>query len=532
LLRFLDYILHGPKGTLVAVGKTNSTLKRNFVDPLFEMLGIDVKFYAGKQEVVLYGRTIVLIGANDERAEGKIRGNTFAGAMVDEATLLPESFFVTLLARLSLPGAQVFLTTNPDSPFHWLKKNYIDRIDEIDLKLFSFNLEDNPSLTETFKNNLKREFRGLWYKRFIEGQWCLAEGVIYDFFDERIHCLDLSPTSSRYFVCGVDYGTTNPCAFTLVGYDPSAYPNLWVEDEYVWDSRERNRQKTDSEYAEDLKKFLANKNVKAVVIDPSAASFKVECTRQGIQNIMDANNDVLDGIRYTSKLLSNGTLKVCKKCKNLIKEIQTYSWDEKSLKLGEDRPLKQNDHCFVAGAMVSTSNGQVPIEQVKEGDLVLTPIGYKRVLKTFIHEAEVIEYNILGKRITCTPEHKFFTANRGWIKAQDLTQSDTFLVNTLEERCLIQSSGMGINGIEAELQKIYVIEDITEDMIRQLKKTDISIEMFGNSIMERFHEDTIFITSMKTQQTMTLAISNVSELLNIYPIIKKILQKARKTLED
>lgn len=373
IIRFLDFIIHGPQGMLIAIGKTNTAIKRNFVDPLLDMLGLDVKYYAGKQEMHLYGKTIVLVGANDERAEGKIRGNTYAGAYVDELTLLPESFFTTLLARLSIEGAKLFATTNPDSPFHWLKKNYLDRMELLDLKRFYFKLEDNPSLTDTFKNNLKQEFRGLWYKRFIDGEWVLAEGAIYDFFDERIHCLDFPPTHSQYYICGIDYGTNNPCAFILVGYDPNNFPNIWVEEEYYWDSKEHNRQKTDSEYADDLKKFLGNKNVKAVIVDPSAASFKAEMIKMGFQNIMDANNDVLDGIRFTSKMLSNGTLKICKSCKNLIKEIQTYVWDEKSIKLGEDKPLKQNDHildglrytCLTWFAPIYNGTGEMDVEQYR-----------------------------------------------------------------------------------------------------------------------------------------------------------------------
>jgi PBSX family phage terminase large subunit len=284
-----------------------------------------------------------LVGANDERAEGKIRGNTYCGAYVDEITLIPESFWMILLSRLSVEGAKLFGTTNPDSPFHWLKKNFLDK-DDLDLKVFKFKMEDNPSLDAAFKENLVRSFRGLWYKRFIEGEWVLAEGAVYDFFDEKLHCLDFAPTSCKYFCVGVDYGTTNPCAFSLIGYDPSNAPNLWVEDEYYWDSREKNRQKTDSEYAEDLKKFIGGRNVKAIYIDPSAASFKAELVKVGVQNVLDADNEVLDGIRFTSKLLSNGTLKVCKKCKNLIKEFQTYVWDESSIKKGEDKPLKVNDH--------------------------------------------------------------------------------------------------------------------------------------------------------------------------------------------
>jgi PBSX family phage terminase large subunit len=340
----LEYIQKAPAGNLVIVGRTASTIKRNVVDEIFNLVGSDARHYIGKSEISLWNRRIYLIGCSDERAEQKLRGSTFAGAYVDEATLISESFWTMLLSRLSIPGAKLFATTNPDSPFHYLKKNYIDRSKELDMKTFEFKLDDNPSLTDGFKNNLKLEYQGLWYKRYILGEWCLAEGAIYDFFDEHMHCLEFAPTNPRYYVVGVDYGTTNPCGFGLFGYNPENYPNIWMEEEYYYDSREKMRQKTDSEYCEDLINFMKGKIVKAVVVDPSAASFKAECIKQGIQNIVDANNDVLDGIRFTAKMLSNGTLKICKSCKTLLKEIQSYSWDEKSIKLGEDKPLKTNDH--------------------------------------------------------------------------------------------------------------------------------------------------------------------------------------------
>lgn len=344
LIRWLKYIKEAPEGNLVMVGRTATTIKHNLIDEICNLVGADAKYYIGKSELKLFGRRIYLVGASDERAETKIRGSTFAGAYIDEITLIPESFFIMLLSRISIPNAKIFATTNPDSPYHWLKVNYIDRQDELDLKLWKFKLDDNPSLTEAFKTNLKAEYRGLWSRRYIDGEWCLAEGTIYDFFDTKLHCIDFPPGQGREYYVGVDYGTTNPAAFVLVAYNNMHYPNYWIEKEYYYDSSKHNRQKTDSEYAEDLKNFIGDIPVKQIYIDPSAASFKLECQRNGTRNILDAENEVLDGIRFVASMFNNGSLKICKACVNLIHEMSSYVWDSKSKDIGVDKPLKQNDH--------------------------------------------------------------------------------------------------------------------------------------------------------------------------------------------
>lgn len=341
------YCIYGPKGDLMMVGKTNTSIYRNVIKPMVEMIGADAQYFSGKQEMHLWGRTIYIVGANDERAQGKIQGSTLAGAYVDEASLIPESFFNMLLSRLSIPESKLFCTTNPDSPFHWLKANFIDRKDPenpLHIDSWAFLMEDNPSLTEEYKKQLKREYRGLWYQRYIEGKWVLAEGTIYDFFDTDLHTIALPPGPALYYLIGIDYGTTNPTAFSLIGYNPNLFPNIWLEKEYYWDSRKQNRQKTDSEYADDLKRFMKGYVIKAIYLDPSAASFKAELRKQGIEGVHDADNEVLDGIRYQSLLISNGTYKICKACVNAVKEYSQYRWDEKSIRLGEDKPLKENDH--------------------------------------------------------------------------------------------------------------------------------------------------------------------------------------------
>jgi len=533
LIRWLEYIQEAPPGNLVMVGRTATTIKHNLVDEICNLLGTDARYYSGKNELNLWGKRIYLVGASDARSEQKIRGATFSGAYVDEATLIPEAFWTMLLSRLSVPNSKIFTTTNPDSPFHWLKKNYIDRIDELDMKRWKFYLEDNPSLSEEFKISLKQEYRGLWYRRYIDGEWCLAEGTIYDFFDEAIHCIDFPPGQGKEYYVGIDYGTTNPCAFVLLGYNPMNYPNMWVEKEYYYDSAKHSRQKTDTEYAQDLAKFIEGIPISGIYVDPAAASFKLECSRQSIRNVFDANNDVLDGIRFVAGLFTNGTLKICKSCRNLIREMGAYVWDPKSKDLGVDKPLKANDHCFSEGTPIATHFGQRPIERVMIGDMVLTPIGYKYVIETFENESEVYEYEVLGQKIKCTPNHKFFTIN-GWKEARSLIQSDMFLIKTTGETCLRKSSYLTESSTDGTYPpRIFPIEDISEH-IKQiaLKDAAISIEMYGNSIMEKYPQDVIFITSMEIPRTMTLATSSIYQLASTYPNIWQIVQKNKLKLQE
>lgn len=347
LIRWIKFIRQGPPGDLIMCGRTDKTIKRNLINPLTDLIGADLSYQSGKGEVNIWGRTIYIVGANDDRAEAKIRGSTFAGALIDEVTLMPENFFKMLLSRLSVSGAKLFGTTNTDSPFHWLKTEFLDNKD-LDLESFQFNIEDNPSLTKEYVDNLKKEYQGLWYQRFIDGKWVLAEGAVYDFFDEKFHVIDHKPGNATEYIVGVDYGTTNPCVFVLIGYNPSLYPNMWLEKEYYYDSRKTNRQKTDSQYAKDLADFIDGIGIKTIYVDPSAASFKVECMRIGLTGLVDANNDVVDGIRFMSQLISNGTYKICGACPNSIQEFGTYLWDPKAAMRGEDKPIKSNDHSMDA----------------------------------------------------------------------------------------------------------------------------------------------------------------------------------------
>jgi len=344
ILRWLKFISNAPAGPLLMTGKTERTLTRNILDPIAEMIGASrISVNAGSGEAMILGRRIYLAGANDLRAEQKIRGLTLAGAYGDELTLWPESFFRMLLSRLSVPGAAFFGTTNPDTPHHWLKRDFIDRARELDLKTFRFRLSDNLSLHPDYIRNLEAEYTGLWRRRFIEGAWVMAEGAVYDMFDTRRHVVEYEPEAISNGWIGVDYGTTNPTVFLYLVQAQDG--RLFVLDEWRHDpAKSSSGQKTDIQFSAALKGFLNGKTVRFVYIDPSAASFRLQVFRDGVKNAAAADNAVLDGIREVASFLSAGRLLIHSRCRGLIDELSGYVWDQRAQERGEDTPRKLDDH--------------------------------------------------------------------------------------------------------------------------------------------------------------------------------------------
>lgn len=330
-------------GAYLMTAKTLTTLKRNCLDLLEELAGRrNFQYSVSGKEARLYGRKIYLEGAADSLAESKIRGMTLQGAYCDEVTLLDEEFFGMLLSRLSEPGARLFGTTNPEGPEHWFKRGYIDRADELNMLVFKFLIDDNTFLDPDYVASLKKEYTGVFYKRFILGEWCSADGLVFPMFDPARHVCDDIPAAVGYaeYYISVDYGTMNPCSMGLWRLDEVRAVRI---DERYYSGRTQKRLMTDEEYYLMLEGLAGNRDIRAVVVDPSAASFIETIRRHGRFSVRKANNNVLDGIRTVGSLLSGDRLLIFRSCKDIIREFGAYMWDTKA---GEDSVIKENDHAM------------------------------------------------------------------------------------------------------------------------------------------------------------------------------------------
>jgi len=355
LIRWLLFIAaDAPKrGALIMVGKSRDTVFRNIFepienDPTLAAFKPFVHYRQGAPTAIIFGRIVHVVGANDAKAELKIRGMTLAGGFVDELTTLPAEFWRQLLARASVIGAMIFATTNPDAPRHWLRTEYLLRLDQLpDWGVWRFTMKDNPSLSLAYITSLMREYTGVWFQRFILGRWVAAEGAIYDMLDKERHVIkhaDL-PNIERVLCAGVDYGTTHHTRGYLlgIGRTPAGLPALYVLSEFAPGAA------TVGEHAQMFKAWLAGQSVASwrepdwIAIDPAAAVFRQQVFSDGFSGVLRAHNAVLPGIQVVSSLLAAGRLFISDSCTQLIDALPGYVWDSAAAKRGETKPIKQND---------------------------------------------------------------------------------------------------------------------------------------------------------------------------------------------
>lgn len=345
-LAFIQWSMHSFNGQNFGMcGKTVGSFRRNVLSVLKQMLparGYTIRDRRTDNLVVISrGSTenyYYIFGGKDEGSQDLVQGITLAGILLDEIALMPESFANQATGRCSVDGSKFWCNCNPAGPEHWFKKQWIDERQKRNLLYLHFTMEDNLSLSEQIRARYRAMYTGIFYRRYILGQWCLAEGLVYEFDPERHVTHDLPECGEWYISC--DYGTLNPFS-----------AGLWcVRDgvavrvaEFYHSGREQQRQLTDEEYYRAIEQLAGDRDIRHIVVDPSAASF-IACIRSHKRfSVRKAKNDVMYGIRLTAMMLQAGVIKIGSGCKDAIREFGLYRWDDK----GEvDKPVKENDHAM------------------------------------------------------------------------------------------------------------------------------------------------------------------------------------------
>lgn len=325
------------------VGKTITTLKRNCLVLLDELIGDNITYSISQKKAIIFGRTVWLEGANDERSESKIRGMTLQGCYIDELTQIPQDFYLMALSRLSEKGAVFFATTNPDHPKHYVKTDIIDN-DLLDKQVIKFLIDDNIFLDETYKENLKKEYSGVFYQRFILGEFVRAEGIIFPEFannpDRWIIKREDVPKTFRTVEVGFDIGG-NGSAYALTctgqGYDGVQY-RLKAEKRQAEDMAMNDIEKFVVEFCEECERIYG---VKIGMINCDHVAVIVNTINDNTRYTADLcyKPPLEDRVFLYSKLFSTDKIKfVDGMCDDLIEEMQNLVFDDKS-----DRAIPLDD---------------------------------------------------------------------------------------------------------------------------------------------------------------------------------------------
>ncbi|MEK6882312.1 MAG: Hint domain-containing protein, partial [Nanoarchaeota archaeon] len=185
-----------------------------------------------------------------------------------------------------------------------------------------------------------------------------------------------------------------------------------------------------------------------------------------------------------------------------------------------------DDECFVAGTLILTDKGNVPIEKLKIGDKVITPFGIRLIIATNVKKTnKLLRLKLKDKtEIIVTPNHKFYT-NKTFIRADALTNA-----------CCLETNNI-VNRIKWKLiKKLSIMEKnigfrdfiITKSLMGKKNVPFVSryIEKYGKIIMGKFQKDSISTTKMKIKKITPWTIFNLSLLVNISNIIT--LQKNKR----
>lgn len=334
--------------TFAICGKTIESLRRNVILQLPDLVEgvLSITERRAENKIVVTdgaGRsnTYFLFGGRDESSYSLIQGITLAGVLLDEVVLMPRSFVEQAITRCSVSGSKFWFNCNPAGPEHWFYKEWLMNTEQRkkhNILHLHFTMEDNLSLDPKIKQRYENQFSGVFYRRYILGEWCIAEGLVYE-FDREKHTTKEIPKAGRYFI-SCDYGTMNPFSAGLWCFADGKATRI---REFYHDGRQKARQMTDEEYYQELEALAGDLVVEHVIVDPSAASFIATIRRHGRFSVRKARNDVLNGIRLTAQLLRAGKILIHEDCEDCIREFGLYAWDEKAV---DDKPIKANDHAM------------------------------------------------------------------------------------------------------------------------------------------------------------------------------------------
>jgi phage terminase large subunit len=410
---------------------------------------------------------------------------------LNEANHIPFIIADALMIRSS----ETYIDFNPDNEF-WVHSEILP---QHNAEFLLLTYLDNEGISKETLEDLmiKKEkaktsnYWANWWRVYGEGQIGNLQGVVFS----NWQTIDTIPSEARLLGIGLDFGYTNDPTSAIAVYK-------WNDKRIVKELFYRTGM---------LNGDIANALPKDAVIYADSAEPKSieEIRRRGVQ-IYPATKGK-DSINYGIDVMQQQEYLVTSDSTNLIKELRGYCWDVDRTGKTTNKPQGGNDHCFIGETLITTINGDIPINKIKIGDYVLTSKGYKKVLKTFNNGMkQVNKYSMQLDtnfvHLCSTKEHKIKTT-KGWKIISELQQNNT----------------------------LYQFKYLTEKNIGYIKEKDIlAVQIkdytlkFGNFLKEKFQKVITFITLTEIEkiiiyQTLLWFKLNCIYVLKVKKGLKKIL---------
>ena len=320
-------------------GTTQSSIRRNILNDMELILGREITL--GKDSSFrLYGNKIYCFhGANADSYKA-MRGFTSAGALLNEATTLHDSFVKEAISRCSYEGARIFMDTNPENPTHTVKVDYIDKDGQLlsngqlNIKAFNFTLYDNTFLNKEYIESIEASTpSGMFFDRDILGVWVASEGVVYADFNKNENYIkeaDIKDIQIKKYFAGIDFGWEHYGSIALVAQD--------INDNYYFIKEIAYKHKHIDWWVNEAKKIINKYGNINFYCDHARPDYINKLRIAGVKAI-DARKDVMAGIGEIASLFKTRRLKVIEDNVNIFKdEIYNYVW-----KNGKDEVVKQYD---------------------------------------------------------------------------------------------------------------------------------------------------------------------------------------------
>lgn len=338
---FMCEVIKSPDPRHLMIGRSQSAVMANCVDSelgLIELSGGVAQIKRDKQNetyIDLAGKRIDMFGGENVSSFRAFRGRTYGMTYMDEANLQhPNTIAECFNRTIASKSRKHFMTLNPDIPGHWLYRDYLDKFQEEGIpgyRWFHFTLDDNPAITEERKGELKAQYTGIFYKRFILGLRVNAEGGCYPSFSEK-NILNEIPKNILFVELGVDFGGNGSATtFAATAYFKPEQGKvcLCCTDE-VYDKENRSVENLLEKWELFVKKTKARFNCADCYVDSAEQLIKKSMQAKGIINVGNSiKAPIVDRIRFLDLMFALDRAYVYKDCKETIIAVQSAVWDLK-----------------------------------------------------------------------------------------------------------------------------------------------------------------------------------------------------------